>query len=48
MAQDRTLPAWPDPLRLLLEYFLDAPLSSKRGEGRGFFFFFLKGLTGQH
>ena len=41
MARDRTLPAWPDPLRLLLEYFLDAPLSSKRGEGRGLFFFFL-------
>ena len=34
MARDRTLPAWPDPLRLLLEYFLDAPLSSKRGERR--------------
>ena len=30
---------------LLLKYFLDTSLSFGRGENRGFFFFFLKGLT---
>ena len=43
MARNQTLPAWPDLLLLLLEYFPDVPLSSKRGGGRGFFFFL--GLT---
>ena len=37
---DRTLLAWLDLLQLLLEYFLDAPLRIKRGEGRDFFFWF--------
>ena len=53
MAQDRTLLAWPDLLRQLLEYFSNAPLSFKRGGRRGLFFFFffsfrfdLSALTG--
>ena len=53
MARDRTLPAWPNLLQLLLEYFPGTPLSFKIGGGKGFFFFFiffyflffLKGLT---
>ena len=50
MAQDRTLLAWPDLLRQLLEYFSNAPLSFKGGGRRGlffFFFFFFLGLTYQ-
>ena len=44
MDRDRTLPTWTDLLQLLLKYFLGISLHSRRGERRGFFFFFL-GLT---
>ena len=39
MDRDRTLPAWPDLLQLLLEYFLDMSLHSGRGEGEVLFLF---------
>ena len=39
MDRDRTLPGWIDILQLLLKNFPDTPLSSKRGERRGFFSF---------
>ena len=46
MDLDRTLPVWPNLLQLLLEYFLDMPLRSRRGEGREIFFFFFFRLIG--
>ena len=39
MDRDRTLPAWPDLLQLLSEYFLDMSLHSGRGEGEVLFLF---------
>ena len=38
MDRDQTLPAWPNLVQLLLEHFLSALLSSKRGEEREIFF----------
>ena len=38
MDRDQTLPDWIDLLQLLLKYFLDTSLNSRRG--KGFFFFF--------
>ena len=39
MDRDRTLPAWPNLLQLLSEYFLDMSLHSRRGEGEVLFLF---------
>ena len=45
MDRDQIVPTWTDFLQLLLKYFLGMSLHSRRGERRGFFFFFLIGST---